>query len=268
MRLVNLDEYKDIILQILIKTDKICRENGLAYSISYGTLLGAVRHKGYIPWDDDIDIVMPMKDFYKLVSIVNAGDYGIKIWWCENNENFCFPFGKICATNTVIKEGNLKEIEGYGAYVDLFPLVKIPNKKRPRRWNLMNRMCSYSYLLNYTKSSSRIKTMIRASEFYVSRFINGNKCAKRIVNSSKRINEKVERYDLEYCYENVWESRSKFPKDMFSNQSEVEFEEHTFLGPNNPDKILQMQYGDYMKLPPVEQRVSHHYLQCWVKDQE
>ena len=124
MREVSMDEYKQLLVGVLEKIDYICRSNNLQYSIFYGTLLGAVRHHGFIPWDDDVDIVMPIEDYDLFCDLVRKGSYGINIIRPEENMDTCFPFGKVCDIRTSIQESNLGPIEGYGAYVDVFPFYR------------------------------------------------------------------------------------------------------------------------------------------------
>ena len=112
MKELTLDEYKKVLLSILVKIDEICRRNNLTYCLQAGTLLGAVRHKGFIPWDDDVDIMMPYEDYDKLSSILNTGNYDINMIRIEENKDTCYPFGKVCAKNTILQEGNLQPIKG------------------------------------------------------------------------------------------------------------------------------------------------------------
>ena len=97
---LTMEEYKQVELGILIKIDKICREHNINYFLYAGTLLGAVRHQGFIPWDDDIDISMLREDYDKLAKIIQNGDYGINFIRIEENPDTIYPYGKICDTTT------------------------------------------------------------------------------------------------------------------------------------------------------------------------
>lgn len=270
MRIISLEEYKHILLDILIKVDRICRENSLRYSLGDGTLLGAIRHSGFIPWDDDVDIFMPIEDYNQLALIINSGEYGLNFIRIEERKDTCFPFGKICSTNTVIQESNLKKIEGYGAYIDVFPFSKMPlNNKyvNEKKWFTYKRLAAYSKLKTYTKSSSRIKNIGRFLEFYISRLLNTEKLVEKIVLECNSINDYVIKNEIDYEYGIIWSRKYRFPNNVFENQQKVEFEGYLFCGTNNPSAILEIIYGDYMELPPKEQQVAHHTLTCWVKDE-
>ena len=130
MRRITDEEYKQIVLDILLRIDHLCKHNNLRYMISYGTLLGAVRHQGFIPWDDDIDIVMPRKDYDLLCKVVNKSDCNLRFLCPETSEDTIYPYGKICDIRTKLKESNFIEVEGYGAYVDVFPLDYLPDSDK------------------------------------------------------------------------------------------------------------------------------------------
>ena len=162
MKELTIDEYKKVLLDVLIQVDKICEEHQLKYAIAYGTLLGAVRHHGYIPWDDDVDIIMPRDDYDKLAHILNTENRAINFIRIEENKDTCFPFGKICAKNTTIKETNLLPIKGYGAYIDVFPMCRLPITGRwldYKKWHKYVRLASYSKLGKIRKGSNPIITI-------------------------------------------------------------------------------------------------------------
>ena len=267
-REVGLEEYKDIILYVLLKVDAICRENGLKYSLFYGTLLGAVRHKGYIPWDDDIDIIMPIEDFDKLADIIREKDYGLNFISPEDNEDTCFPFGKVCNTSTSIVETNLGEIKGYGAFIDIFPFYKVPVGKKwnnPAKYKLLRRLASYAKLKKYRKTGDFKKNMGRLLEFAISRILDPRRLALRIMRDGRKANNLVDTNKLDFFYGELYES-VRFPKEIFENQQEVEFEGYSMFGTSNPHENLSLWFGDYMKLPPEEQRIPHHNIVCYIEE--
>ena len=269
MREIGIEEYKAVIFDVLCKVDGICRDNGLKYCLGDGTLLGAIRHKGFIPWDDDIDIFMPVEDYNKLADIINAEDYNLSFIRIEENKTTCFPFGKVCAKNTLINESNLRNIDGYGAFIDVFPFARIPDEdywNNEKKWQTIKRIAAYSKLIRFSKSKSFKTNIGRALEFALSRCVNTEKLVRRIVNDTNKVNTYVKNNNLNYKYGILWAKKYRFPEDVFENQEEVEFEGHMFYGTSDPDLILRMTYGDYMKLPPKEQQIAHHYLQCWIDE--
>ena len=259
------DEFKAVLLDILCKVDKICRENNITYCLHFGTLLGAVRHKGFIPWDDDIDIMMPLEDYDRLCDIIRKNDFGLNFIRIEEQKDTCFPFGKICDSNTSIIEGNLRPIAGYGAYIDVFPQYKIPIGSNRwnnwKKWRLLQRIGAYSKLSTFTKTDNTKTNIGRAVEFFLSRLISTKLVVEKVVNSSRKADRQGELCN-EFLYGDLWE-KYRFEPDVFQNQVDVEFEGHKFLGTNCPDKVLRYLYGNYMELPPEEDRIPIHNLKCY-----
>ena len=263
-QIINREDFKSILLGILCKVDKICRDHDITYSLHFGTLLGAVRHNGFIPWDDDIDIMMPLEDYDKLCSIIRNGNYGINFIRIEEQKDTCFPFGKICDCSTSIIEGNLKPIAGYGAYIDVFPQYRIPKDSKKwnnwKKWQLLQRIGAYSKLSTYTKTSNARINMGRKIEFYLSRLFSTKKVIEKLANTSRKADRLGRSH--EFLYGDLWE-KYRFNPGIFHNQMEVEFEGHKFFGTNCPDKVLSYLYGDYMQLPPEEDRIPIHNLKCF-----
>ena len=267
-REVGLEEYKELILQVLLKVDRICRDNNLRYSLFYGTLLGAVRHHGYIPWDDDIDIAMPLEDYDELARIIQTGDYGINFIRPEESKDTCFAFGKVCDIRTVIHESNIEDIDGYGAYIDIFPFVKIPTEGKwnnYKKWKTYRRLTSYSKLKKYRRTESFVQNIGRFIEFTIGKFINPRSLALRSMKDQREANQFVIDNNADYGYGVIWHPK-RFPKDMFDNQQEVMFEGHKLFGTSDYDTVLKTEFGDYMQLPPEDKRIPHHYIQCVIDE--
>jgi len=116
----DIEEIQKVDLEILRFFDNVCRENNLTYFLSGGTLLGAIRHKGFIPWDDDVDLVMPRKDFEKLIEILDKSDSNYKLFIPGCSEDYFYTFGKLVDTRTVLDEFDYCPIKGMGLYIDIF----------------------------------------------------------------------------------------------------------------------------------------------------
>ena len=127
---ISFDEAKQIEQQILKYIDKTLRENGISYWLDAGTLLGSVRHKGFIPWDDDIDLVIMRKDYDRAIEVLNNSSDRYKVLTMHNTEDYYYTFAKITDTHTHIVERDWREIRDLGIYVDLFPLDYLPADDR------------------------------------------------------------------------------------------------------------------------------------------
>lgn len=266
MKKIEIEEYKEIVLSILVKIDQICRENNLTYMLGYGTLLGAIRHKGFIPWDDDADIIMPRKDYCKLQEIIRTGNYGLNFISIDTEPNTIYPFGKVCDIRTVMYEKNFKNVPGYGAFVDVFPFDYIPddNEKRQKyfkKYNKIVKIITHGSRTGYENSKSKFVNLQRFTAFYLSKMFNVGSMIKKMED------EFIEFNKVPTNYMGVPWDRGAFPVDYVMKVQDCEFEGYRFLIPSAVDSILTEMYGDYMKLPPINEQVNKHQLECYYKEE-
>lgn len=266
MQKIGINEYKERILDILVKVDKICRENNYVYVIFYGTLLGAVRHKGFIPWDDDIDIVMPREDYYKLGEyIINHPELGLNYIDIKNRKDTIYYCAKVCDSETVVKESRYKQIKGYGAFIDVFPLDYLPEEedkriKQQRKELFWVKLLQHSAELSPGKGVGIKQKILKNIAFLFAKFFD----------TEKIISEMHQRYILFNAiptrYMGVpWES-IPFEAQWFNDRVEVEFEGKKFFAPAEMKKVLSLSYGNYMQLPSEEDRIYKHHLECYKID--
>lgn len=269
MRRVSEQEYKEILLDVLIEVDRLCKENNITYALCYGSLLGAVRHKGFIPWDDDIDIIMPREDYDQLAALINSQtDLPINFIRVEEQKDTCFPFGKICSKKTIIEESNLQPIENYGAYIDVFPMNRLSLEDSItsyKKWNLILRLASYSKLRRIKLSRNPIVTLVRYGEFILSKMIGTPFLVNYINDSEKKIDEQIKSKGVDFEYGLLWD-RTRFPSDVFDRQEQVSFEGHLFNGTSDSDGTLIRCFGEYWELPPVDKRIPHHHIVCYIRE--
>ena len=274
MRELTLEEIKSSELEVLKEIHKICREQNISYSLAGGTLLGAVRHGGFIPWDDDIDIFMPRQDYEKLIDYCKNNETGFKLLASETDDRYGYLFAKAMDMKTVLIEenGNPKNID-MGVFVDIFPVdglgesyekaVKTLNSTRFKRELLVARNWKKFFR---SKTRSWIYEPVRFAFFVMSRFTSEKKLIKSIQEKSK----KTAFDDSKYigCICGSYRTKEILEKGVFDEYTEIAFEDTSFMVIKEYDKYLSSIYGDYMKLPPEEKRVTHHTFKAYVRDQE
>lgn len=262
---INLDELKKIQINILDYINKVCKENNINYWIDCGTLLGAVRHQGYIPWDDDIDIGMLRSDYDKFLKVFNQKKSQYRLFAAELDKDYYFQFGKVIDTKTVLYEPDENGIKS-GVYVDVFVYDNAPDddnelKKMYDKRDFYNKFrIAQLYPDLYDKTSLRKKIM----RFFLNIYLKllpknyyNNKCIK---NSKKYMNKDTKRVG-----NFTSAKRMVGDKEIFKSFILLDFENKKYPAPVGYKKWLEAFYGDYMKLPPKEKRVSLHKFKAYYK---
>ena len=269
---MTLVEHKKVMLNILIEFAKFCDEHHLMYYLDAGTLIGAVRHKGFIPWDDDIDVSMPQKDYDAFVELTrkNKG-YLCNHLQVEYPESTIYPFIKITDNRTVLIEFPDKNPMKVGVYIDVFPKYGIEDKKLSTK--LLCRACHYLGLAHWFNKYSII-AWSRPGNNVVKKIIawigKGTVKDSRlpIKLQNKLMHQYARRHPLEKCKYVTTLTNGEYhklaPKECFDGYQWLEFEGMLFKGPTDYDMYLKCLYkGDYMQLPPVNQRTHHNVEVFW-----
>lgn len=255
-RALQLEEFN-----ILNELKRLCDKHGLKYYLTAGTLLGAVRHKGFIPWDDDIDIVMPRKDYNKLAKIAKHELSEGFFYQSAKTEGACpFFFAKIRKDGTRVTEQITKNVNMHnGCYVDIFPLDKCPKSpKRANRYFKLTRMifCAIISKLNsdfvceYTRGAAILMfKMLRLLPIRVLKAMRGAVRCYYTATSGRGVLATV---DGSYGY-----PRETYKEEWFSGDTAVEFEGGSFPAPVCYHELLTHMYGDYMTPPDEEERHGH-----------
>lgn len=265
MRRVLGEELKEIQLQILDVVAAFCEQNGIQYWIDNGTLLGAIRHRGYIPWDDDIDVGMLREDYDRFSSSFNCNNKRYQFVCIENTSDFYLPHGKVCDTSTVLyepdKNGNKLAIN-----IDIFVYDNAPDddeelKKmyvQRDKLRLIHARQKFSSPQEENIAKRVLKLLLRTGYRIC---FSKNSIEKMVENSKKYAACETARVGNFTSY-----TRMVCNKRVFSSFVDVEFEGRRYKAPVGYDEWLRSFYGDYMKLPPEEKRVSHHTFEAFVID--
>lgn len=269
---ITLEELKQIELDTLKEIHKICEEQNFRYSLAAGTLLGAVRHGGFIPWDDDIDIFMPRPDYDRFIEYCRSNEPPFNILCSETNEKYKYLFAKAMAKNTVIIEefGNPENIE-MGVYVDVFPIDGLSDtyegaRKEFNKTSFKRELLVASNWKKFARSKTRSWKYepIRFAFFVASRFVS----AKKLITSlNKRFRKNsFEKCLFGACIMSSYRFKDIMSADIFKDYTDIEFEGCTFKAFKDHTAYLSNIYGDYMKLPPEDKRVTHHSFEAYYKD--
>ena len=270
--LLTVNEIKDINLKTLLYFDSFCKENGLRYYLAFGTLLGAVRHNGYIPWDDDIDVLMPRGSYEKLTSLSAQIDNKYSLLSYRTQPDYLLPYMKLCDNQSIVLPSRLSNGFLYGLSIDIFPLDKNPY------YTYCEAEAFRSKIKDQLSKAMR-KTIVWGVKntgliYSVKRF------AKRLL---FQLNNRRNKLFMEYSnIDMLLKSASSdkaeyvfYPYDKYNSlwkaehftenePQELVFENHLFPVPHGWDEVLRTSYGDYTVLPPVEERKSNHTYDAYL----
>lgn len=250
-----LKQLRQIQLDMLLEVKRICGKHDIKYSLIGGTLLGAIRHKGYIPWDDDADIGMLREDYEKF-RVVCEFELSMEKYYFQddrNTEEYRWGYGKLRRKNTLFLRENQEHLKfGQEVFIDIFPLDYAPDNMLLRRFHMFRCFCIRKALwapvgmlveknilkkFIYKKLNAISKTRIYRHYY---KYVNSRKPSNTV-----RLNL------FPTC------KPYGFPIRFFEELMEVTFEGETFLGSKYYNEYLTIKYGDYMQLPPTKERKTH-----------
>lgn len=247
---ISIEERKVIQLEMLKEIDAFCTSNSIRYSLAFGTLLGAVRHKGFIPWDDDVDIMMPLPDMLQFKERFQSQT----MEYCDldTDKYFQFAFARIVNTATYKQSGMI--YKSYGICIDLYPVVALPSDKEEQNifFNKARKLEKTSDWLNRWRSRAIRYLPVKNIPFYRS-------SVKKLTNHLRYSNT----YDDAKMYYIIagpidLHHTMSYDFDMFKNTIEIDFEDGRFQVISEYDKFLSLRYGDYLTLPPENERHPYH----------
>lgn len=261
-------------LNILIEFDSICKKHDIIYTLSSGTLLGAIRHQGFIPWDDDIDVNMSRSEFKRFEAVVKDelnSDFFYQSFETEKDHYHAFPKIRSNKIELVEKSTDYLNIN-HGVWIDIFPYDNIPDdltlrnqqKKKVEHYNKLISLFVYTFV---TDADTGKKRVIKSIFYQLNRiFYRINFLLPSLYKKRQKWIEKYNDQNTEYANMLVFNFNDDVYKQTLIRNAILDdvttgsFEGHEFLIPKAFDEILESNYGDYMKLPQESEQVSNHEI--------
>lgn len=274
MEELGIKDTQRISLEILHTIADICEKEGLRYYLIYGTLIGAIRHKGYIPWDDDVDIMMPRPDYEKFLDYMkkNSESYeNLRVFNHRECKEYPYMITRVSDDRYTIDMDNEKPY-GMGVFVDVYPYDGLGDTKEEAlkfglKGDRLSSLCYQSTRCHYAVETTKgiIKRIAKLPVYWAARIIGKD----YFQNKLEKLEGKKEYDSSRYVGCVVWLSggiKDIFPKKWFDEYIMVTFDKYQFRAPKYYDKMLRHIYGDYMELPPEKERVGHHYYRVYKKN--
>lgn len=255
-RKLQMDEVKDMQMELMRYVRDVCKKHGLRYYMCGGTLLGAVRHKGYIPWDDDVDLAMPMPDFLQFIKIVKEENKYLSLNIYDYPDHYYNFFMRLINPETYMRYWEYPFLMSTGLSIDIFPLFGLPSQPKER---------DFFY-----------KKIRLLNERYISTYIENDQDTQELTlvrhELQKQIEEMMVQYPFDEC-EWIGNVLSKYrdkeimPRTIYQDSVQLQFENDTFAAASGFKEYLERMFGNYMKLPPeAEQMNTHDYCAYVVKE--
>jgi lipopolysaccharide cholinephosphotransferase len=266
---VTIREIQKMCYEILKDVDRVCKENEITYYLSGGSLLGAVRHKAFIPWDDDIDLMMPRNDYERFIKEApSLLSERFKINSLKTDPDWVRQFARVWDSKTRIKYQTIDEGE-YGIFIDIFPIDGTPTEER--KSNLFfKKMKYYDVMRNAALRNSfqenekmqGIKKILKP----IAKKKGGRYYAAKMDGLAARYPFDTSEY-IAVSVVNHYGSKEKMKRtDIYNSTVELPFEDGMYPAPDGYDTYLKALYGDYMKLPPQAEQISDHMFEVMVEE--
>lgn len=267
MRELTQQEFKEIEIDILKNFDRFCKKNGIRYSLGEGTLIGAIRHKGFIPWDDDIDVIMLREDFERFKKLYT--DDRFELVYTKEKGVFPFFYMRLADTKTVVDFPNIDPYFEGGVWIDILPIDNIPDsdeelREREKQLARLFRIYRTKTRKGWNNKTRFVKNLayvfIKAITFPIStKWLRGQIEKIMTSDNDKQTNSKS-------FLTNYYHHPYRFPSHVFDGDVLVEFEGDKYPAIAGYDEYLRCEYGNYMELPPVEKRIAHHGFDVYWKE--
>ena len=263
MRKLSIEEAKKLELDILDFIDSFCKEHGINYCINYGTLIGAIRHKGFIPWDDDIDLSMTRENYEKFIQLFSEKQSRYKLLSLETDDQYFNNFIKIVdPTTKIIDTRNTKTYDS-GVFIDIFPMDTFNDTKVVDICYKLEsfKLLSFSKHKNIVYGVSKLKDLIRTLFWFFLRPVSPRFFANQIEKQIQKYRVEDGKY-IAFIPSKLKE-KEIFPRDMFDELIEIPFEHLALPATKRFDVVLKQFYDDYMTMPPKEKQFYRHEFEAY-----
>lgn len=252
--MVTLRQLQEALLSMLIDIDEVCKEKGIKYSLASGTALGAVRHQGFIPWDDDLDILMVRDQYDKFIKVapesLKTRGYTVQK---DFSPEWPMTYAKVRKDHTTYIENYSPKIENahQGIFIDVFPIDNLSDNEFHARlqWGMFELLVAKTLKKRGYKTDSIVKKFVMG----ISGIFPEQAMKEFVINNKEGHSRRV------HCFLGaaVHRERNIFNRNDFSEYIDINFENHVFPIMTGYDDYLSVSYGDYMKLPPENERSMH-----------
>ena len=269
MQVIDSSELKEIQCEVLQAAQDFCKNNGIKYSLACGTLLGAIRHDGYIPWDDDIDIYMLREDYEKFIHIFpEVYNSHYKLISLERSKKWARAFANLYDDRTVWNEKKSSVEQTIGVNIDIFPVDNVPDDEREwKRYDKVRRFMVYMCTAKHTAFRWKNRSVGRNLVVLFFKLLLFPFSAWRVASWLNSYAQKYRGTNTNKLFENVCGIIQKRPfnKEDFEEVIPHKFEQFQFDIMEGYHDYLTNAFGDYMQLPPEKDRHPHHYFTAYWK---
>ena len=257
---INLKDIWAVEQSILDEFDRVCRKHGLRYSLAYGTLLGAIRHQGFIPWDDDIDVMMPREDYERFISVwPSSGSKDFILDDCDQQLDAFNNFSKLRKDHTTFLQFEIERSRKYhkGIFIDIFPADRVAQGALSEKIQFLD----FALNLLFNRGSlSGNGGIIGLTERILLKIIPQSRYHAVSLFFGRRSRRWNQNESASYVFPStIQECRRFYPADFFDHLKPIKFQGKEYLAVEDYDMALRLEYGDYLCLPPEEERVWKHH---------